>query len=442
MNERTLLQETVRRAHRACGPLPLVIGCDQHRFVIAEQLREIGMDGCPIVLEPVGRNTCAAAAIAALWVQKRDPNGVVLLLPSDQFVGDDGAFGESVQCASIAASLGYIVTFGLLPTAPETGFGYVRKGESIDGADGCMKVSKFIEKPDHITAQKLIDSGDCLWNGGMFAFLPQVFLDELERYEPAVLQAARTALSNAVADLDFIRLDKGQYSKAPSISIDYAVMERTAKAAVCELKSPWGDLGSWRSVWEFSQPDERGNVVQGDALLEGTRNSFVHSFGALTAVLGLEDVVVVSTGDSVLVTTKEKSQDVRTIVSRLNESGRTEHKEGRLSFRPWGQFEKLGKGDRFQVKLITLKPGAGISLQKHHMRAEHWVVVKGVARVTRNEEVFQLQENESVFIPVGTVHRLENTSTSPLQIVEVQTGTYLGEDDIVRIEDRYGRGKS
>lgn len=440
MSERTLLQETVLRAQRAGAVAPIVIGNEQHRFLIAEQLREIEITDARIVLEPVGRNTAAAAAIAALMVERDDPNGIVLLLPSDHYIGDVDVFAKAIEAASRAAVAGFITTFGVTPTRAETGYGYIRVGAPLADAAGCNAVDKFVEKPDIATAQRLLVGGNHLWNAGMFAYGPKVFLDELRTFEPKILEAARAALEATTKDLDFLRLDRKTYGAAPAISIDYAVMERTGKAAVCGFKGPWGDLGSWTSILELSKQDRDGNVTHGDVMLEDTRGSLVRSDDHLTAVVGLENVIVVTSSDAVLVAAKDRAQDVRAIVERLKAQGRTEHRDNRVSYRPWGHFESVASAERHQVKLITVKPGASISLQMHHHRAEHWVVVRGTARVTRGEETFLVQENESTFIPLGTRHRLENPGLIPLQIVEVQSGSYLGEDDIVRFEDRYGRG--
>ncbi len=439
LSERTLLQETVIRAQRVCGRPPILIGSEQHRFLIAEQMREIEVSGGQIVLEPVARNTGAAAAIAALMVQRADPNGIVLLLPSDHFIGNGHAFAAAVEAAARAASQGFITTFGIAPSGPETGYGYIRVGAPLTGAPECSVVDKFVEKPDRATAQQLLAQGGHLWNGGMFAFSPKIFLDELQLHEPKILEASRAALDNAASDLEFLRLDQKSYATAPAKSVDYAVMERTDKAAVCTFNAVWGDLGSWRSIYDVSKSDQHGNVAHGDVMLEDVHGSFVRSDDKLTAVVGLDDVIVVTTSDAVLVAAKDRAQDVRAIVDRLRAQNRREYRDNRATYRPWGRFESIDSGDRYQVKQITIKPGASISLQMHHHRAEHWIVVSGTAKVTRGDETFLLQENESTFIPLGTRHRLENPGLIPLQIIEVQSGTYLGEDDIVRFEDRYGR---
>lgn len=439
VGEKTLLQDTVLRAHRACGREPILVCNEQHRFLIAEQMRELGLGNVTIALEPAARNTAAAAAIAALMVQRQDPDGIVLLLPSDHFIGNDHAFVSSVQSAARAAAHGYITTFGIHPASPETGYGYIKTGSPLPAVPDCLAVDRFVEKPDRATAQQMLAQGGHYWNGGMFAYSPKVFLEELNRFEPRILEAARAALDAARHDLEFLRLDKAAYEMSPSKSVDYAVMEHTTRAAVCRFEAAWGDLGSWRSIWEVSKADTRGNVSHGDVMLEDVNNSFVRSDGRLTAVVGLDEVIVVSTADAVLVAAKDRAQDVRAIVERLKAADRREYRENRMSHRPWGSFEGIGQGERYQVKHIRIKPGASISLQMHHHRAEHWIVVRGTAKVTRADETFLLQENESTFIPLGVRHRLENPGLIDLHIIEVQSGAYLGEDDIVRFEDRYGR---
>lgn len=435
----SLLQQTVQRAHEVCGRMPCIITNEQHRFLVGAQVQEAVGDKCPIVLETIARNTAAAAAVAALWVRARDPEGVVLLLPSDHFIGDTTGFRAAVRAAAQGASHGFIVTFGIAPTGPETGYGYIRMGDAIADAQGCHKVARFIEKPARDKAQAMLDEGGHVWNAGMFAFKPDVMLAELARFEPAVHAAAQASFDTAQRDLDFLRLDREALSQAPSISIDYAVMERTDRAAVCPMQAPWGDLGSWQAIWESSGQDASGNVIQGDVLTSDAQNVLVRSDRLLTAVVGVRDLVVVATGDAVLVAHKDKTQDVKHIVEQLKAQDRRELREHAVTQRPWGQYERIDEGAGYQVKQILLHPGASISLQLHHKRAEHWVVVQGVARVTKGEDVFLLRENESTYIPPLTRHRLENPGDAPLRIIEVQSGSYLGEDDIVRFEDVYGR---
>lgn len=435
----SLLQQTVQRAQAVCGRMPCIITNEQHRFLVGAQVQEAVGDKCPIVLETIARNTAAAAAVAALWVRSRDPEGIVLLLPSDHFIGDTEGFRAAVAAAATAAARGMIVTFGIAPTGPETGYGYIRMGAAITGAEGCQAVARFIEKPQRDKAQAMIDEGGHVWNAGMFAFRPEVMLGELKRFEPAVLVAAEAAFDKAQRDLDFLRLDRDALAQAPAISIDYAVMERTGLAAVCPMQAPWGDLGSWQAIWEASSQDDSGNVIQGDVLTADAQNVLVRSDRFLTAVVGVRDLVVVATGDAVLVAHKDRTQDVKHIVEQMKAQDRRELREHAVTQRPWGQYERIDEGAGYQVKQIMLHPGASISLQLHHKRAEHWVVVQGVARVTKGEDVFLLRENESTYIPPLTRHRLENPGDTPLRIIEVQSGAYLGEDDIVRFEDAYGR---
>lgn len=439
VGELSLLQQTVQRAREVCGRVPCIITNEQHRFLVGAQVQEAIGEKCPIILETIARNTAAAAAVAALWVQAHDPEGIVLLLPSDHYVGDAAGFGAAVASAALGAMKGMVVTFGIAPTGPETGYGYIRLGSEMPQAGGCRAVASFIEKPARDKAQAMLDAGGHVWNAGMFTFKPGVMLAELARYAPQVHAAAQASFEKAQRDLDFLRLDRDALADAPSISIDYAVMERTDRAAVCPMQAPWGDLGSWQAIWESSGRDDRGNVIQGDVLTCDAERVLVRSDGMLTAVVGVSDLVVVVTGDAVLVSHKDRTQDVKQIVEQLKAQDRRELREHAVTQRPWGQYERIDEGAGYQVKQIMLHPGASISLQLHHKRAEHWVVVQGVARVTKGEDVFLLRENESTYIPPLTRHRLENPGDVPLRIIEVQSGSYLGEDDIVRFEDVYGR---
>jgi mannose-1-phosphate guanylyltransferase/mannose-6-phosphate isomerase len=439
VSDRSLLQQTLLRVSAASFLPPIIVCNDQYRFLIAEQIRDAGVTGAQIVLEPVARNSGAAAAVGALLSEASEPGALVLLLPSDHVIRDVTGFQASVDVAAGGAAADYLMTFGVAPTSAATEYGYIRLGAKIDKAQGCTSVATFVEKPDRAKAEQLLASGGHVWNSGMFMFRPQVFLAELKTYEPKILDAARNAVAKARKDLDFVRLDHDAFAQSPNISIDYAVMERTARAATCALSSDWSDLGSWSAIWDALPHDDLDNAVQGDVVLQDTRGSLVRSNGRLTAVLGLEDVIVVTTDDAVLVASKERSQDVRKVVDQLKARGRKETRENTVTHRPWGKYENIDQGDRFQVKLITINPGASISLQLHHHRSEHWVVASGTGRVTRGDEVFQLYENQSTFIPVGVKHRLENPGHIPLQIIEVQSGGYLGEDDIVRFDDRYGR---
>lgn len=439
-SERSMLQDT---AARVDDPLrftaPIVVCNHEHRFLIAEQLRQSGITARGIVLEPMARNTAAACAVAALLATRDDPDALLLVLPADHIIGDEPAFAAAVSQAARAARAGHLVTFGIEPTAPETGYGYIRRGAPLPDCDGVHRVAAFIEKPARAKAEELLASGDHAWNSGMFVFPAARLLDELERHAPAVMEACRAALETGESDLDFFRLGAEAFARSPSISIDYAVMERTDRAAVvpCDLK--WTDVGAWSALWEVSKKDDLGNVAIGDVMTEGANRCYVRSEGLLTAVVGLDDVVVVTTDDAVLVASRDKAQDVKAVVERLKREGRSEPFTHRTVHRPWGAFQGIHAGERFQVKHLRIKPGARISLQKHFHRAEHWVVVNGTALVTRDDQQTFVYENQSIYIPVGTVHRLENPGKVPLDIIEVQSGAYLGEDDIVRFEDSYGR---
>lgn len=434
--ERSLIQDTALRAGgEAFGP-PIVVCNEEHRFVIAEQLRRVDIAPRAIVLEPVGRNTAAAAAAAAGVLA---PGEIMLLLPSDHAIKDIPAFLAAAAHAAAAARAGRLVTFGIDPERPETGYGYIKRGAALPGLDGAFAVDRFVEKPDAETARKYIAEGGWAWNSGMFMLPGELFLGELAKFEPGIARAAADALAKAKRDLDFVRLDKDAFAAAPSKSIDYAVMERTSAAAVVPARLGWSDVGAWDALWELGKRDEAGNVVQGDVIAEATRNSYLRTEGRLLATLGVEDLIVVDTRDATLVARKDQAQHVKKIVDRLKAAGRSEASLHTEVHRPWGSYQTIDLGPRFQVKRLSVKPGAKISLQKHARRAEHWVVVQGVARVTRDEDVLTLRENMSTYIPVGCVHRLENPGTEMLHIVEVQSGSYLGEDDIVRLEDSYGR---
>ena len=433
-----MIQETASRfTHEAFSP-PIVICNDEHRFLIAEQLREDGVKA-RIVLEPVGRNTAPAATVAALLIAKDDPDAVVLLVPSDHVIADIEAFRAAVFTAEAAAARGGIVTFGIKPAIAETGYGYLAGGAPLREAPGCLKLERFVEKPDRATAERYLADGSYFWNSGIFLFKASELLKEVERLEPAIVTACRDAIEKARQDLDFVRLDEAAFGRSPSLSLDYAVMEHTPKAAVVPVEMGWSDVGSWHALWDISEKGEEGNAIKGDVLLEGVRNSYLRSDGPLLAAVGVEDLVIVATTDAVLVSRRDRAQDVRKIVDALEKQGREQHVSHRRVYRPWGSYEGIDAGDRFQVKRITVNPGAKLSLQMHHHRAEHWVVVAGTARVTCGEKEFLLQENESTFIPLGTRHRLENPGKVPLHLIEVQSGTYLGEDDIVRFVDSYGR---
>lgn len=433
--ENSLIQDTALRVRGARFEPPIVICNVEHRFLIAEQMRQAAVAPLAIILEPVGRNTAPAAAVAALAVAQKDPEGIVLLMAADHIVTDRAAFLRAVDAAAEAAEHDDLVTFGIEPRHPETGYGYIRRGDARHGSSAVDSVRAFVEKPDLTTAQSYLASGDYLWNSGMFAFKAKTFVAELERLEPQLLAQCHRALAEARKDLDFIRLAAEPFAACRSVSIDYAVMEHTDKAAVVPVEMGWSDIGSWESLWQASPKDAAGNSLKGDVLQEKCANSYLRSDGPLVAAVGVEDLVVVATVDAVLVASKRASQEVKKIVERLEQSGRNLHLTHRKVYRPWGAYESLDEGERFQVKRITVNPGARLSLQMHRKRAEHWVVVSGQARVTCDGKVFALKENESAFIPLGSRHRLENTGSGPLQMIEVRSGFYLGEDDIVRFED-------
>jgi mannose-1-phosphate guanylyltransferase/mannose-6-phosphate isomerase len=439
VSSRTMMQETALRAAAPEFAPPIVVCNQEHRFLIAEQLREAGIDDARIVLEPVGRNSAPAIAAAALLVAEADPDAVLWMMAADAAIGDNAALQSALQTAASAASSGRIVTFGMKPTAPETGYGYIEIGAPLPGADGVHEVARFLEKPDAATAARFATGGRHLWNSGMFVFTAGTLLQELERHAPDVLQAVRQAVADRTTDLDFIRLGVDAFKSCPSISIDYAVAERTARAAVVPADIGWSDVGSWSALWELGDKDQDGNVALGDVVLEGARNCYVRSDGMLAAVVGLHDAVVVVTEDAVLAMHRGQAQDVKKIVERLKAAGRPEAVAHNRTYRPWGYYESLIHGDRFQVKRIVVTPGRQLSLQSHFHRAEHWVVVNGTAKVTRDAETLIVRENESVYLPLGCVHRLENPGRIPLTLIEVQSGAYLGEDDIVRLEDIYGR---
>jgi mannose-1-phosphate guanylyltransferase/mannose-6-phosphate isomerase len=436
---RTMIQDTVLRARLPGAAPPILICNDAHRFLVAGQMQEIGVKPGAIVLEPQGRNTAPAAAVAALVAAETDPKAIVLLLPSDHVVTDQAAFRDAVAAAAHAAEAGNIVTFGMAPTKPETGYGYIQRGAALPGVDGAFKVQRFVEKPDAETAARYLADGGYFWNSGMFVFRADVLLEETARHAPQVMPAVREAVAKAKRDLDFIRLDGESFARAPNISIDYGVMEHTGRAALVPCAIGWSDVGSWSSLWEIQEQDGQGNVLQGDVIAHDTRGSFVRSEKGLVALVGGRDLVVVVTKDAVLVADKSRAQDVKCIVDRLKEAGRSEFAEHARVFRPWGNYETLELGDGFQAKRIVVNPGGRLSLQMHHHRAEHWIVVQGTALVTVGDKVFTLKENESTFIPLGEKHRLENQGKAPLTLIEVQCGSYLGEDDIVRFEDVYGR---
>lgn len=445
LSEKTMLQETALRFTENAGFGPTSVICNaEHRFAVAEQLQGAGISPSAIMLEPAGRNSAPAAAIAALHVQSVDPQGLVLLLASDHRIERPDAFRAAVETGAVAARGGQLVTFGITPDRPETGYGYIRRDAPLDGMDGCFAIEGFVEKPDLETAKTYLAAGDYYWNSGTFLFRAADFLAELKRLAPDILMAAKAALDKGISDLDFRRLDAAAFAKAPSISIDYAVMEKTGLGAVVPLDAGWSDVGSWSALWAVQDKDTEGNAVQGDVWLHKTRNSLVRAETRLVTVIGVEDLVVVESPDAILVASMGADQDVKLAVEALKQAGRPEAISHATTHRPWGNYRNIDSGDGYQVKRITVTPGGRLSLQSHKHRAEHWTVITGKARVTRGPtidrlDVIHLDADQSVDIPLGWIHRLENPTDEPLIIVEVQSGVYLGEDDIERFDDQYGR---
>ncbi|MDG2525649.1 mannose-1-phosphate guanylyltransferase/mannose-6-phosphate isomerase [Stenotrophomonas sp. HITSZ_GD] len=432
--EYTMLQATWHRVAPIAGRAPLIIANEEHRFVAAEQLQQVGATPQAIMLEPIGRNTAPAIAVAALEATREGGDALLLVLPSDHVINDEKAFQDAVLEAAKAAREGKLVTFGIVPSAPETGYGYIKAASE----SGTRPVERFVEKPDLVTAQGYVASGEYFWNSGMFLFKASRYLEELGKLNPAILEATRKAWEGAKRDSDFVRLDKETFKLVPSDSIDYAVMEKTQDAAVLPLDAGWSDVGSWTALRDVSEQDPDGNAHHGDVIAIDCRNTYAYG-DRLIALVGLDDVVVVETADAVLVGRGERMQEVKEVVARIKQDKRSEATWHRKVYRPWGAYDSIDNGQRFQVKRITVKPGATLSLQMHHHRAEHWIVVSGTAEVTRGEDVLLLTENQSTYIPLGVTHRLRNPGKLPLELIEVQSGSYLGEDDIVRFEDTYGR---
>jgi mannose-1-phosphate guanylyltransferase/mannose-6-phosphate isomerase len=433
----TMLQDTVTRLAGIRGAAAPIIVCnDAHRFAVAEQIRALQLSAAAILLEPVGRNTAPAVALAALKAIQLDPQAMLVVAPADHVIRNAAAFQKAAEVAVAQAETGKLVTFGIVAHTPETGYGYIRRGA---GSGPAFPVAEFIEKPPLDLAQQFVDSGDYYWNSGMFVFKAARYLEELKAYAPDILEAATAAMAAAKTDLDFVRVDKAAFEKSHSESIDYAVMEKTKDAVVVPLDAGWSDVGSWSSLFDALATDEDGNVLQGDVLVHDTHDCYVHSTSRLVATVGMDDHIIVETKDAILVAPKGRVQDVKELVAKIKKMGRPESAWHREVFRPWGSYDSIDNGERFQVKRLTVKPGGVLSLQMHHHRAEHWIVVSGTARITCNDRIFILSENESTFIPVGSQHRIENPGKMPLHIIEVQSGSYLGEDDIVRLEDDYGR---
>lgn len=440
VSERTLLQEAALRvADKTQFAAPVIIANDEHRFIVAEQLRLAGTAPRAIVLEPMGRNTAPACCVAALMLSKVAPDALMLVMPSDHAITDLPAFQAAVARAAEAASRGHLVTFGITASRPETGYGYIKRGKALPGIAGAFNVAAFAEKPDRPRAEGYVKSGDYSWNSGIFLFPAALLLKELERLQPDMVAACKAAVDKAKRDLDFLRLDREAFAKAANNSIDYAVMEHTPHAAVVPVEMGWSDVGTWDALWMVGTKDDAGNVTSGDVVTEDVTNSYLRTESGLLAVLGVEDLVVVATADAVLVTRRDRAQDIKQLVAKLERDGRNELATHLLVHRPWGTYRSIHNGERAQVKHIVVKPGGILSLQMHRHRAEHWVVVNGTAKVTRGEEELLLHENQSTYIPLGMKHRLENPGKTLLHLIEVQSGTYLGEDDIVRFEDTYGR---
>ena len=440
VSDKTMLQETVLRLGGRNGMMaPLIVCGNEHRFLVAEQMREIGVTPLGILLEPVGRNTAPAVAAAAHYLKAIDPQAVMLVLPADHVIKDVDSFYAAIQRAATLVEGGALATFGIVPTAPETGYGYIQSGEPLQ-SEGCFKVARFVEKPDRETAQGFIEAGNFFWNSGMFLFRADAYLKELAQFQPEMARLSEEAVSKGYRDLDFCRLDEAAFTACPSDSIDYAVMEHTRQAVVAPASIGWNDVGSWSALVDVLESDGDGNVTRGDVYTDNASNCLVRAEGRIVAAIGVQDLVIVETSDAVLVAHKDHVQRVKQVVDHLKANGRTEHLHHTKVYRPWGSYEGIDMGDRFQVKRIIVNPGGKLSLQMHHHRAEHWVVVSGTARVTCGDKVTLLTENESTYIPIGMSHRLENPGKLPLHLIEVQSGSYLGEDDIVRFEDVYHRG--
>jgi len=436
-SDKSMLQETADRIIPLTNNAPLVICNEDHRFIVAEQLKEQSQLG-KIILEPVGRNTAPAIALAALQIAQDDPEALMLVLAADHVIENQQAFIESVNKAAAQAQENTFVTFGIVPDQAETGYGYIKRGEQ---QGDCFSVEQFVEKPDIETAQAYLDSGDYYWNSGMFVFKASTYLAELEQHQPAILAACQKSMLHTTPDSDFIRVDKTAFEACPDDSIDYAVMEKTSLALVVPMDAKWSDVGSWSALWDISKKDSNNNATRGDVLIYNSTNNYINAEQRLVTAVGVDNLVIVETKDAILVADKSQVQHVKKIVEQLKADNRTEHKIHREVYRPWGKYDSIDNGQRYQVKRITVKPGEKLSIQMHHHRAEHWIVVSGTAKVTNGDKSFLLTENESTYIPIGQIHALENPGVLPLELIEVQTGSYLGEDDIVRFEDRYGREK-
>lgn len=443
VNDTSMLQDTLARLpsqHQA----PVFICNEDHRFLVAEQVKQTSNTKATILLEPKGRNTAPAVALAALHALNENKDALLLVLAADHVIKETEKFHEAVNVATVAATQGKLVTFGIVPTHAETGYGYIQKGskqQNSQKGSETYQVAKFVEKPDIDTAQAYLDSGDYLWNSGMFLFKASRYIEELEKFRPDILSACRASMAKVEKDLDFTRPERESFLQCADESIDYAVMEKTEDAIVVPLDAGWSDVGSYSALWEVCQQDAQHNVIKGDVIAHDTSNSYLHSQNKLIATLGVDNLVVIDTPDAVLIANKDKVQNVKEIVNELKAQQRSESTLHREVYRPWGKYDSIDTGERFQVKRITVNPGAKLSVQMHHHRAEHWIIVSGTAKITLGEKTFLLSENQSTHIPIGVVHALENPGKLPLEMIEVQSGSYLGEDDIVRFEDRYGRAK-
>lgn len=433
----TLLQQTLARLNGLDTAAPLIICNEDHRFLVAEQIRQIKLQGAGILLEPVGKNTAPAIALAALHACQEGQDPVLLVLAADHYIADEAEFRDVVNSASQLAEQGKLVTFGIVPTHAETGYGYIQRGVAFSQTG--YQVVRFVEKPNREKAEAYLQSGDYYWNSGMFMFKASAYLKALSEFRPDILDACKKALQQGQKDMDFIRINADAFIQCPEDSIDYAVMEKTNDAAVIPLNAGWSDIGSWSALWEIGNKDAHGNVSKGDVLALNTNNCLIHADHKLVATVGVDNLVVVETKDAVLVVHKDCVQDVKKVVEAIKKDGRHEHINHREVYRPWGVYDSVEAGERYQVKRITVKPGAKLSVQMHHHRAEHWVVVSGTAKVTNGDKTFLVTENESTYIPIGEIHALENPGKIPLELIEVQSGSYLGEDDIVRFDDKYGR---
>ncbi len=440
VNGTSMIQDTVLRLEGLPDVLPPLVICnDSHRFLVAEQLRQIDQPHGGIILEPVGRNTAPAVALAAMHAMRDGDDPLLLVLAADHVIQDQAVFHRAVASAQKAAETGSLITFGIVPTHAETGYGYIRARAETGGGQHSWPVSAFVEKPDQETAQVYVDSGDYYWNSGMFLFSASRYLEELQRFQPDSVEACAKALATEHSDLDFIRLDETVFAACPDDSIDYAVMEKTESARVVPLDAGWSDVGAWSALWNVTDKDAQGNVLKGDVVVAEVENCYLSASSRLIGAVGVNNLVVVETPDAILVADKDRVQEVKQIVNQLKAKQRSEVVDQVEVYRPWGSYQSIDQGERFQVKHIRVKPGEKLSLQKHHHRAEHWIVVQGTARVTKGEDTFLVSENQSTYITLGEIHRLENPGKIPLELIEVQTGSYLGEDDIVRLQDTYGR---